>query len=218
MKSIVFLVSGGGGNLKFLYLASRLGIIEDVKITVISDRDCPALDFAKENDLDNYLVSYKRANPESLIEVLQSIKPDIIITNWHKIIDPETVKKYSGRMINLHYSILPAFSGMIGIEPIKKAYEQGCKFIGATCHYVDEGVDTGKILAQSIFTTDRSVDDSIGLMFRKGCITLMTGIQLVLNDRKFEFPVSIEDDSVAPKIALDKRLFDEEFWVRISKL
>jgi phosphoribosylglycinamide formyltransferase-1 len=218
MKSITFLVSGGGGNLKFFCLAMRLEIISDVKITVISDRECPALDFAKKNGFEAHLVDYKRANPKQLVQILENINPDIIVTNWHKIIDSETVKKFSGKMINLHYSLLPAFPGVIGVEPIKKAYEQGCKFIGATCHYVDEGVDTGEILAQSIFTTNRLLEDSISLMFRKGCLTLMAGVQLILENRKFNFSTSVVDDSVSPETYLDERFFNDEFWVKVSKL
>ncbi|WP_159066144.1 formyltransferase family protein [Vibrio harveyi] len=46
---------------------------------------------------------------------------------------------YFGRIVNIHYSLLPSFGGLIGVKPIEKALELGCKYIGPTCHIVDEG-------------------------------------------------------------------------------
>lgn len=218
MKNIVFLVSGGGGNLKFIYLVNKYEILKNFKITVIADRNCGALDFSKIKKLESYLVEYTREDPYMLRDLLSEINPDIIVSNWNKIIDKETVRRFYGRIINLHYSLLPSFSGVMGLEPIKKAYEQGCKFIGATCHLVDEGVDTGKILAQAVFSADRPFDESVGIMFRKGCMVLLTGINIVLVDNEELCSYGVFDEFISPKSLLDYRLYESDFWKEVAEL
>jgi phosphoribosylglycinamide formyltransferase-1 len=193
-------------------------MLEDFKITVIADRSCGALDFSKKNNLERYLVKYTKEDPYILRDILSEVNPDIIITNWNKIIDIGTVKQFYGKIINLHYSLLPAFSGLIGLEPIKKAYEQGCKFIGATCHLVDEGIDTGTILAQAVFSADRPFDESVSIMFRKGCMALLTGINIVLVDSEKLGSYTVYDEFISPRSLLDYRLFEDDFWKEVAEL
>jgi phosphoribosylglycinamide formyltransferase-1 len=216
MKSVVFLASGGGGNFKFFHFALNNNLIAGIKLCVIADRECGSLEFAKKHNIENHLISYKRSNPEALNQILDGIKPDIIVTNWHKIIDEGTVAKHLGKFVNLHYSLLPAFGGLIGVEPIKRAYEQGCKFIGPTCHLVDEGVDTGKILSQAIFTTERPFEDAVNLMFRKGCLVLLSGIQQILGQNISTACAAGSDGSYSPQLSFDESLFNEQFWKEIA--
>ena len=218
MKSVVFLVSGGGGNLKFFYLALKYKLISGIKLHVIADRECGALKFAGSKDIDNNIILYKRSHPESLTRILVNLKPDIIVTNWHKIIDVHTVASFQGKLVNLHYSLLPAFSGLIGVKPIARAYEQGCKFIGPTCHLVDEGVDTGNIISQAVFSTERSFEDSVNLMFNKGCLVLLSGIQQVLGQRISTAQVSNFDPSYGPPLGFDESIFNEKFWKELAIL
>jgi phosphoribosylglycinamide formyltransferase-1 len=117
-------------------------------------------------------------------------------------------------LINLHYSLLPAFAGLIGIEPIKKAYEQGCKFMGPTCHLVDEGVDTGEILAQGVFKADRPFQELVTMMFRSGCLVLLNALLLSMGHCK-EFEAS-RTIFFSPELTFDKFLFDEEFWQKVA--
>ena len=215
MKQIIFLASGGGGNMKFFHQAILNGIISDVRLSVIADRECGSIEYATRHGIDNHIVSYSRAAPGELVALLEDMKSDVIVTNWHKIIDESTVRQYSGRLVNLHYSLLPAFAGLIGVEPIKLAYEQGCKFIGPTCHLVNEGVDTGKILAQAIFTTERPIDEAISLMLRKGCLVLLSGIQNVLHENLVT-GVGLSNESYSPKLTFDEGIFDEKFWEKVA--
>jgi len=212
MNTVVFLVSGGGGNFKFFYLAMKNNLISEIKLSVIADRECGALDFARRNNVENHLITYNSSNPKALNQILESIKPDIIVTNWHKIIDEGTVAKYLGKLINLHYSLLPAFGGMIGVEPIKRAYEKGSKYIGPTCHLVDEGVDSGKILSQAIFTTDRPFEEAVNLMFRKGCLVLLSGIEQALGQSISIVRANRLDGSYSPTPGFDESACGEEFW------
>jgi phosphoribosylglycinamide formyltransferase-1 len=216
MKSLVFLVSGSGGNLRFIYSALENNVISGIKLSVIADRDCGALEFAREKKIDNYLISYSRYNSFDLNFLLDKINPDLIITNWNKIIDKITVLNFFGKFINLHYSLLPAFSGLIGVEPIKRAYENGCKFIGPTCHLVDEGVDTGRIVSQAIFTTDRAFDEAVSLMFKKGCLVLLVGIEEVLGQNLVMDRSTILNHNYSPALGFDESLFNEKFWIEIK--
>lgn len=216
MIHILFLVSGGGGNFKFFHHAIEKKIISNIHLSMISDRMCGAIQYAKNNDVDNYIISYSRSNPSILQQLLCEINPDFIVTNWHKIIDSNTLIKHQGKFINLHYSLLPAFAGLIGIEPIKKAYEQGCEYIGPTCHLVDEGIDTGKILAQSFFTTDRSFNDAVTMMFRTGCLVLLNGLSILMGHYKLD-SLSINTTSFLPPLNFDNSLFDEEFWEKVER-
>lgn len=218
---ICFLVSGRGGNLKFFHQCLSQGLINNVELSCIADRDCEAINFAKKNGLYSSIIEYRKTTPESLREMLDSVKPDIIITNWHKIIDFNTVKAYESRMINLHYSLLPAFGSLIGVEPIKKAYEKGCKFIGPTCHFVDEGVDTGRIIAQAIFMTNISYENSVTKMFRMGCLTLLNGVVQVSNENILNEEVksnSQKDNSYYPDLKFDTANFNEGFWEKLANL
>ena len=212
MTHIIFLASGNGGNLKFFYLAQKRNIVSNIRLSVIADRECGSISFARENSLENYVINYKKSNSSEFIDILEELKPDIIVTNWHKIIDESTVQVFNGRLINLHYSLLPAFGGLIGIEPIKRAYAQGCKYIGPTCHLVDEGVDTGKIISQAIFKTNIPIHAAIDLMFRKGCLVLLNGIQQVVGKKIVE-ELSVSDDlSYSPSLGFDEKVFPVEFW------
>jgi phosphoribosylglycinamide formyltransferase-1 len=215
MKTVVFLVSGGGGNFKFFYFALKHNLISGIKLSLIADRECDAIEFARVNDIENFLISYNRADPYALNCVLEKINPDVIVTNWHKIIDESTVSRFFGKLINLHYSLLPAFGGLIGIEPIRRAYENGCKFIGPTCHLVDQGVDTGRILSQAVFNTERPFEAAITLMFRKGCLVLLSGIQKKLGAKLVVVQSTRTDGTYSPELGFDESLFDERFWMDI---
>ena len=221
MIKICFLISGGGGNLKFLHESLSQGLIKNVELSAVADRCCDAINFSQKNGLNSTLIEYSRTNPERLREMLDLINPDIVVTNWHKIIDADTVKVFESKMINLHYSLLPAFGSLIGVEPIKKAYEKGCKFIGPTCHYVDEGVDTGKIIAQAVFKTDIAYQEAIRTMFRFGCITLLNGITQISNEDIVGEKIKANHqryDSFNPVLKFNPASFDEDFWDKIASI
>ena len=217
MKKIIFLASGGGGNFKFIHQAILCGKLDSVELHVIADRNCGAIEYAAKVGINNSVIQYARSAPEELRSRLLSVGPDLIITTWHKIIDSDTVRAHEGRFINLHYSLLPAFGGLIGIEPIKKAYEHGCKFIGPTCHFVDEGVDTGKIITQAIFSTNRPFAESVTMMFRSGCLVLLNAIKLILHGNESNSARHPFDSNVLFGPSLQAELkFNEQFWNRVA--
>jgi phosphoribosylglycinamide formyltransferase-1 len=75
----------------------------------------------------------------------------LVLAGFMEILSPDFVRRFSGRMINVHPSLLPAFQGVRAIE---QAMEYGVRQMGVTVHFVDEGVDTGPILLQEAFKVD----------------------------------------------------------------
>ncbi len=177
VMKIAFLGSGGGGNLKFIHEISKIDDSIEI-VGLIADRFCGAIEYAIDNGLYNRIHSFKRSILENqdLICMLKDLSPDLIITNVHKILSPSVVKSFEGKLINLHYSYLPAFGGLIGMKPVDEALNRGNKFIGVTCHDVNEKVDDGSTIAQGFFIVSES-NSHYQSTFETGAITLLAGIQ-----------------------------------------
>jgi formyltetrahydrofolate deformylase len=98
------------------------------------------------------------------IELLKSLKIDLVIlARYHQILTKQFVDRFPLQIINIHHSFLPAFAGS---NPYLQAYQKGVKVIGATSHYVTEGLDQGPIIAQD--TVGISHRDSLDDLKRKG--------------------------------------------------
>jgi phosphoribosylglycinamide formyltransferase 1 len=176
MKKIIFLGSGGGGNLKFIHNYSLDVNLFEI-IGVFTDRKCGAFEYGEKIGVHSEILSFVRSNYEDeiFINKIKKLKPDIIITNVHKILSNKIVKAFSGRLINLHYSYLPAFGGVIGMKPVDQAIEKNNKFIGCTVHFVNNKVDDGKTIAQGIFPVDM-MSSPYQSTFECGALTLLAGI------------------------------------------
>lgn len=225
MYHLIFLVNGNGGNFKFIHQTIKLNILKDIKITIIANQRCAAIDYLKNQNIDHYILDYSRSDDNSkknFLSLLKSLQPDLIITTWNKIIDEETVNYFYGKMINLHYSLLPSFAGLTGIKPIQEAYHYECKFIGPTCHLVDKEVDSGKIIAQAVFPTDITQSESISKMFKTGCLVLINGILIILNQQSIINPKYIgeyrqhSDILFNPPLKINPSTFNNHFWETIN--
>lgn len=214
---LIFLVSGNGGNLKFFSHAIQEGFASNIELSVIADRNCGALDFAKMRQMPNKLIRYSRENNAELRDALAILSPDLVVTNWHKMLDGEIVSLYRHRLINLHYSLLPAFQGAIGTRPVQLALEKDCRFVGVTSHFVDEGLDTGKILGQAIINVnDRKLDALMEEIFRKGCMLLLNTVQKVSAQRFIAYELGY-DLTFSPPLEFDKEKFTVDFWKKVAE-
>ena len=213
MKRIVFLVSGSGGTLKFLYYAIEILKIDFQIVGVLADRECDSLKFAEFKNIYAKKIIYKSDNAVELRAQLSYLSPDIIITNIHKIIDEETLRLSTGKFINVHYSLLPSFAGMIGMETVIKAREQNVHFIGGTCHEVTKDVDSGKILQQGCFSVNWNDDNSIiDSVFKTTCYCLLGGIY---KDEKIKNDVVLINNyrvCFSPPLSFTDNKFSDEFW------
>jgi phosphoribosylglycinamide formyltransferase-1 len=182
-KKVLFLVSGGGGNLKFIHQVALNGLVKrvyDFELEVIgcvADRDCEAMEYCIEHALYAKKCSFRRDDESNtqLLSVINGLNADVIITNVHRVLSPVILSGSRSIFLNLHYSLLPAFSGLIGMEPIELAKEKGCRFVGTTCHIVEEEVDAGLIISQTsthlLGATNISQE-----IFDSGCLNLLNGI------------------------------------------
>jgi phosphoribosylamine--glycine ligase/phosphoribosylglycinamide formyltransferase/phosphoribosylformylglycinamidine cyclo-ligase len=152
MKRIAFLVSGSGTNMENLIKQIQVGGIRAEATIVISNKPgVKALDRAKELGVPSKVISHKdyatrELFDEALAQCIDSHKIDIIVlAGFMRVLTERFVKKYYGRLINIHPALLPAFPGAHGI---KDAWEAKVKETGVTVHFVDPGVDTGPIILQ----------------------------------------------------------------------
>ncbi|MBR5422021.1 MAG: phosphoribosylglycinamide formyltransferase [Lachnospiraceae bacterium] len=158
MLKIAVLVSGGGTNLQAIMDAIDSGKIRDTQIvSVISNKaDAYALERARLHGIAARAVVKKDyPSPEefhaALTEAIDEAAPDLIVLAGFLLVLPEAlVKKYSGRIINIHPSLIPSFcgNGFYGLRVHEAVLKRGVKVTGATVHFVDEGTDTGPIIAQ----------------------------------------------------------------------
>lgn len=213
---IVFLVSGNGGNLKFFFKACSALEIRDIELFVIADRVCGAVEFAATMGLYHHIIRYSKSEPSALVAALKAVSPDLIVTNWHKIIDQGTVECYAGRMVNLHYSLLPSYAGLLGIEPLCQAFTRGCGYVGATTHLVDAGVDTGKIIGQTIVNASVGLDRAVELVFQQGAVLLLDTL-LKLSGKASNANLALSRTEFSPPLSIDPAAFDEVFWRSVAQ-
>ena len=158
MLRVLACVSGGGTNLQALIDRIEDGSIEGAQIVkVISNNPGVfALERAKKHGIEGCVVTPKdyvnRAEfNEALLAAVDEAKPDLIVlAGFLVVIPPKMIEKYSGKIINVHPSLIPSFcgTGYYGLKVHEAALERGVKVTGATVHYVDEGTDTGPIILQ----------------------------------------------------------------------
>ena len=198
-NKILFLVSGNGGNLVFINLISNYYNFEIVG--VLSDRFCKAIEYASNNNIFTKTFMFDRSETDDIqiIETINFLKPDIIVTNIHKILSKNVCESFRGFLINLHYSILPAFKGYIGMVPVKKALELNCSFVGSTCHLVDEFVDNGKIISQALIMVEQKTDGQlVNETFKSGALVLLTSILLITKPGLKNKRIQYADITIAP--------------------
>jgi phosphoribosylglycinamide formyltransferase-1 len=152
---IAVLVSGSGTNLQTLIDQLHEDEASGIKIAVvISDRrEAYALTRAKRAGIPTQIV--RTQDFENRVEFDAEISRQIenysveliVLAGFMKLFQPPFVRKYSNRIINVHPSLLPAFPGA---TPVADTLAYGVKVAGVTVHFVDEDVDTGPIIAQTV--------------------------------------------------------------------
>ncbi|SEK73008.1 MULTISPECIES: phosphoribosylglycinamide formyltransferase [unclassified Butyrivibrio] len=158
MLNIAVLVSGGGTNLQAIIDAVESGKITNTKIGMVfsNNRNAYALERAAKHGIKTEVLVPKEfenrdAFNEAFYNLLISENPDLIVLAGCLVVIPEKiVKAFSGRIINIHPSLIPSFcgTGFYGLKVHEKALERGVRVSGATVHFVDEGTDTGPIILQ----------------------------------------------------------------------
>jgi len=154
MKSIVILISGRGSNMEAIVQACATeGWPVRIAAVVSSRHDAPGLRFARARGIATAVVDHKAfadrdAFDTELLRVVRRFEPDVVVlAGFMRILTPAFVRKFEGRMVNVHPSLLPAFTGL---QTHRRAIEAGCKLAGATVHFVTAELDHGPIIAQAV--------------------------------------------------------------------
>ena len=158
MKNIVILISGGGSNMAAMVRAAqqqqwdkRLGA--RVAAVVSNKADAAGLAFAQAQGIATEVLDHKpfatrEAFDAALAERIDRHDPALVVlAGFMRILTPGFVAHYAGRLINIHPSLLPAFTGL---HTHQRAIDAGCKFAGCTVHQVTAELDVGPILDQAV--------------------------------------------------------------------
>lgn len=165
MKKIVVLISGQGTNLQALIDACKSGVIPAQIVAVISNKaDAFGLQRAKSavipskvflrQEFDSHL-----AMDRQIADYIESVQADLIVlAGYMKILSAEFTQRFTGRILNIHPSLLPKYPGL---HTYQQALDAGEKEHGTTVHFVNEEVDGGAIILQAkvpVFVDDEMTD------------------------------------------------------------
>ena len=158
MLKIVVCVSGGGTNLQAIIDGVADGSIRNTKIAgvICNNAGAYALKRAENSGIPAFCISPKSFGSrtefnDAFLQNLEELNADLIVLAGFLVILPEKmIERYRDRIINIHPSLIPSFcgTGYYGLKVHEAALSRGVKVTGATVHYVDEGTDTGRIIAQ----------------------------------------------------------------------
>ncbi|MCI5935792.1 MAG: phosphoribosylglycinamide formyltransferase [Lachnospiraceae bacterium] len=196
MLKIAVLVSGGGTNLQAIIDAIEAGTITNAQIDVVISNNpgVYALERAKNAGIEAMCLSPKEFESREIFnDVLTKTIIDrgidlVVLAGFLVIIPPQLIKAYKNRIINIHPSLIPSFcgTGFYGLKVHEEALKRGVKVTGATCHFVDEGTDTGPIILQKAVCvepddTPKSLQQRV--MEQAEWKIMPQAIDLIANDR-----------------------------------
>ncbi|HVP94468.1 MAG TPA: phosphoribosylglycinamide formyltransferase [Methanoregulaceae archaeon] len=152
-KKIIVLASGRGSNFQAIIDALESGDIPATCIRLITDNPFAyAIERAQNAGIPVSVVDFeafpsKTQYEEALLAVLAECNPDLILlAGYMRIVGPDIVRRFRGRIINIHPALLPSFPGLHGQ---RQAVDYGVKVSGCTVHFVDEQMDSGPIIVQA---------------------------------------------------------------------
>lgn len=175
MLSLVVLISGGGSNLRDLLEASQDAEFPARVIAVGADRDAEGFAHAEEFGIPTFSVALssfasREEWGDALLEQIQVWQPDLVVlSGFMKLLPPRVVEALSPHLINTHPAYLPEFPGAHGV---RDALAAGVSQTGASVIVVDNGVDSGPIIAQErvpvlLGDTEHDLHDRIKIVERR---------------------------------------------------
>ncbi|MBO2009231.1 formyltetrahydrofolate deformylase [Hymenobacter negativus] len=156
-KDIVLMATKEHHCLSELLVRNAFGELNARVLAVISNYEVLG-DLTRRFDIPFHFISHqgisREAHEAEVLATLAQYQPQfVVLAKYMRILSSEFVAHYSNRLINIHHSFLPAF---VGANPYAQAYERGVKIIGATAHFVNEQLDQGPIIAQSVIPIDHT--------------------------------------------------------------
>jgi phosphoribosylglycinamide formyltransferase-1 len=161
---LAVLISGRGSNMESLLQASEAGALDaDVVLVASNKADAGGLAVARARGVPTF-VAVSKGKPQDehekeLVPAIDAARPDLVLlAGYMRIVTPAFVRRYEGRLLNIHPSLLPSFPGL---DAQGQAHAAGARVSGATVHFVVPQVDAGPILMQAAVALppDASVDE-----------------------------------------------------------
>ncbi|HUL93029.1 MAG TPA: phosphoribosylglycinamide formyltransferase [Burkholderiales bacterium] len=149
MKKVLILISGRGSNMEAIV---RAGLSAEIAAVISNRADAAGLKFSAQAGVSSQTVDdrgfpSREAFEGALGDAIDRHSPDLIaLAGFMRILGADFVRRYSGRMINIHPSLLPAFPGL---HTHRRALQEGVKLHGCTVHFVTPQVDHGPIIVQA---------------------------------------------------------------------
>ena len=152
-KRLGILISGRGSN--FLAIADAIAghrLDAEIAVVISNHPEAPGLAAARERGLQAMALPSKGLDRETydrqLIRELQNNRVDLVcLAGYMRILSGHFIREYAQRIVNIHPSLLPSFPGL---DAQHQALEHGVKYSGCTAHFVEEGLDSGPIIAQAV--------------------------------------------------------------------
>jgi len=220
-------VSGEGSNLRGLVAAERRGGLGGSVVLVVADRDCPALEFAESQGIATAVVKPgdhpdRPAWDAALTLAVAAAQPDLLVlAGFMRVLGPETLARFAGRILNVHPALLPAFPGR---DSIREALDAGVRVTGVTVHFVDETLDGGPIVAQEAVPVLPGDDlDALGTRIHAvehrllpQCVALAMAGALRTEGRRVSLNTEAAAEVAAPRRAL-LSVYDKSGIVQLAR-
>lgn len=192
---IAILISGRGTNMTALIKAAERGELSaDVKLVLSNKPEAPGLAFARSAGIPTVVLSHRdyptrEEYDRELVRELRSRGVEYVaLAGFMRLLTPEFLTPFKGHVINIHPALLPAFPGT---HSQRQALDYGVKITGCTVHFVDEGTDTGAIIAQRpVPVLDGDDEDSLSAR--------------ILEQENSLYPEAL-DDVLSGRVILDGR-------------
>ncbi len=166
MTKMALFASGSGTNVQAIIDEARAGRLDGEPVLLVCDRPgAKVVDRAEAAGIPIYEVkpkdfANKAAYETAVLEKLRHYEADwIVLAGYMRLVGSTLLQAYEGRIVNIHPSLLPAFPGL---DAIGQAFDAGVKVSGVTIHFVDEGMDTGPVIAQeAVYITGEDTKESL---------------------------------------------------------
>ncbi len=153
-KGVGILISGRGSNMLAIAEACRSGEVPaEVRLVVSNVPGAPGLKRAADLGIETLVVDQRESrnreeHDHKVAAALRSRDVALVcLAGYMRLLSPAFIREFRGKILNIHPGLLPAFPGL---HAQREAIDYGVRFAGATVHFVDEGLDTGPIVLQSV--------------------------------------------------------------------
>lgn len=150
---IAILISGRGSNMVSLVTAAREGrLCADVRVVLSNRPDAAGLARAAEMGIPTAVLDHRTFSTREAFDAALAAELErrgvrfVALAGFMRVLTPVFLRRFAGRVLNIHPALLPSFPG---VHAQRQALEYGVRVTGCTVHFVDEGVDTGPIVAQA---------------------------------------------------------------------